>query len=370
MNLEWFLFEFAGLFFVKASLLLAAGIIAALILRNHSAVTRYWSWNLCLMLLVVLLPVSLLTPNWDLSLIAPPGYSQLPPIEDVRFAGSGVPAQTINNLLQTDTFEANHDLGFWEILWGTMMLTWLLGVVVLFAKLAADLISLAITSHTGAPTPKSLDALIEGCRVRAGCRQKVRVRYSERIGSPLIWGLTRPTILLPASARSWQQERLEMVLLHELLHAARMDHTMMVASQLVRCLYWANPLAWIAVHRHSVERELSCDERVIECGNDRIAYAEELVAITRDLRREVRYASVAMTQQYGLKTRVKSILRDHLQLRLLNRPLTRAMTAVALGGAFTSGRRRYRVLVRSRRTGVTPGTAGRTRTVVAVVAVG
>jgi HEAT repeat protein len=146
----------------------------------------------------------------------------------------------------------------------------------------------------------------------------------------LIWGLFRPTVLLPTSANDWSRERLEMVLLHELLHAARFDHTMMVASQLVRCVYWTNPLAWIAVHRHSVERELSCDERVVDCGNDRIVYAEELVAITRDLRREVRYASVAMTQQYGLKTRVKSLLAEHLSLRNLNRPVAQALVAVAL----------------------------------------
>ena len=60
MNLEWFLFEFASLFYIKASLLLAAGIIAGLFFRNHSAGTRYWSWNLCLLFLIVLLPVSLL----------------------------------------------------------------------------------------------------------------------------------------------------------------------------------------------------------------------------------------------------------------------------------------------------------------------
>ncbi len=329
MNLEWFLFEFAGLFFVKASLLLLAGIVAAVAFRKYSAVTRYWSWNLCLLLLIILLPVSLFTPNWDFSLIAPPGYSQLPPIEEVRFAGSGIPEGTVNDVLQTE-FSSNHDLNYWELLWGALMLIWVLGVLVLFAKLAADLISLAVTSHTGESTPESLDPVIERCRLRAGCRQRVRVHYSDRIGSPLIWGLTRPMVLLPASARDWSHARLEMVLLHELLHAARFDHLMVVASQFVRCVYWANPMAWFAVHRHSLERELSCDERVIDCGNDRIAYAEELVAITRDLRREVRYASVAMTQRYGLKTRIKSILGDPLRLPLLNRPLTQAMAMVAL----------------------------------------
>ncbi|HKJ17043.1 MAG TPA: HEAT repeat domain-containing protein [Xanthomonadales bacterium] len=330
MNLEWFLFEFAGLFYVKASLLLAFAIIAGIILRHYSPSTRYRAWNLCLILLILLIPVSLLVPNWDLSLIAPPGYSSLPPVEEVEFAGKGIPARAIPDLLQTEAFNTNHDLSFWELLWIGLIGVWLVGMVVLLAKLVADLVSLGVTSRSGEPAHSDYDELVESVSQRAGCHQKVSVRFCDGIGSPLIWGLFRPTILLPNSARDWSLERLEMVLLHELLHAARMDHTMMVASQLVRCVYWTNPLAWIAVHRHSVERELSCDERVVDCGNDRIVYAEELVAITRDLRREVRYASVAMTEQYGLKARVKSLLDEHLGIRKLRRPIAQVLVAMAL----------------------------------------
>lgn len=329
MNLEWFLFEFAGLFYIKASVLLAMAIVASLLLRHYSASTRYRAWNLSLILLLVLIPASVLTPDWDLSFIAPPGYSSLPPVESVKFAGEGIPAKAIPDLLQTNAFDTNHDLSFWELVWISAIALWILGMVVLLGKLCADLVSLGVTSHRGRPAPDELEELIEISRLRAGCRQRVKVRFSDRIGSPLIWGLFRPTVLLPAKASQWSRERLEMVLLHELLHAARLDHTMMVASQLVRCVYWTNPLAWFAVHRHSIERELSCDERVVDCGNDRLIYAEELVAITRDLRSEVRYASVAMTQQYGLKTRVRLLLAEHLGLRHLNRPLARALVAVA-----------------------------------------
>jgi beta-lactamase regulating signal transducer with metallopeptidase domain len=309
---------------------LLAGVLAALVFQSHSSTTRYWSWNLCLLLLVLVVPLSLALPNWDLAMIAPPGYSALPPVDDVEFAGVGISARTVTELLNTDLFHTNHDLSAWEILWGSLLMVWVLGVVVLLAKLVADLISLLITSRTGSPAPTEWQTLIEKCRQRANCVLAVRVRLSDRIGSPLIWGFIRPTVLLPASALEWNEERLRMVLLHELLHAARFDHTMMVLAQLVRCVYWGNPLTWLAVHRHAIERELSCDERVINCGSDRIAYAEELVAITRDLKREVRYASVAMTQQYGLKTRIVSILEDHLSLRLLNRTSARLLTVLAL----------------------------------------
>jgi beta-lactamase regulating signal transducer with metallopeptidase domain len=269
MNLEWFLFEFAGLFYMKAGLVLVAGVAASLLLKNHSATARYWAWNLCLLLLLAIIPVALWVPRWELALIAP-GYSSLPPLDSVQFAGDGIPARTVTDLLNTDAFDNNHDLGFWEMLWGGLLLLWVIGAVVLCAKLMADLLSLASTSRLARPVPEQWRDLVTSCRERAGCRLPVQVKLTDRIGSPLMWGLLRPTVLLPAAAAHWSHERLRMVLLHELLHAARFDHTMMVLSQWVRYIYWGNPLAWIAVRQHSIERELSCDERVVDCGNDHL----------------------------------------------------------------------------------------------------
>ena len=49
--------------------------------------------------------------------------------------------------------------------------------------------------------------------------------------------------------------------------------------------YWGyNPLAWFAAGQLARERELSCDDEVLNMGTDRTDYAEQLLAILRTLR--------------------------------------------------------------------------------------
>ncbi len=53
--------------------------------------------------------------------------------------------------------------------------------------------------------------------------QASNVYLSERIRTPMTWGVFRPVIALPVEAASWTEERLRVVLLHEQAHIARHD---------------------------------------------------------------------------------------------------------------------------------------------------
>ena len=333
MNLEWFLFEFAGLVLIKASVLLLLGCAVVWVLRHHSAGARYSAWSTLIILLTLLIPFALAAPGFQLNLIHP-GYSDLKPVTEMDFAGSGVAAERVVDLLGIDAMDTNRDLSAWELTWVALLLLWIAGAVVLAAKLIADLLGLVLMSRSGNRAPEGWLPMVESIRRQAAFRRTVNIRLCGTIGSPLIWGLRHPTILLPSSALEWNRDRLHTVLLHEMLHASRNDHVMVLLAQLVRCLYWINPLTWYCVYRHSVERELSCDERVIGAGKDRIDYAQELVEITRELRREVRYASVAMTQQQGLKSRVRSLLEDN-PLRALSDRTARLLLVVGLMATAT-----------------------------------
>src|SRR5205823_482984 len=80
---------------------------------------------------------------------------------------------------------------------------------------------------------------------------------------PMTWGLLSPTILLPESWREWPLERLRVVLAHELIHVRRFDYFSQVSVQIACALYWFHPLAWLAAGQLSRERELSCDDEVL-----------------------------------------------------------------------------------------------------------
>ncbi|HVC93840.1 MAG TPA: M56 family metallopeptidase, partial [Pirellulales bacterium] len=80
-----------------------------------------------------------------------------------------------------------------------------------------------------------------------------------------------PRIVLPDSVlREFSFEQLEMILLHELAHVRRHDMLIRESIFVLRIVHWFNPAAWWAFHRMEVEREIACDELVLDVtGADR-----------------------------------------------------------------------------------------------------
>jgi beta-lactamase regulating signal transducer with metallopeptidase domain len=95
------------------------------------------------------------------------------------------------------------------------------------------------------------------------------------------WGLLRPEVLLPATASGWSEERMRIVLAHELAHVRRGDWAFQMGAELLRALYWFNPLAWIACTRLRRESERACDDAVLARGVEATEYATELMHLAR-----------------------------------------------------------------------------------------
>ena len=69
------------------------------------------------------------------------------------------------------------------------------------------------------------------------------------------WGIVAPhACLLPAAARSWSNERLVIVLHHEIAHTGAPDWAIQLAAALIRACCWFSPLAWLAYRASPDER--------------------------------------------------------------------------------------------------------------------
>lgn len=142
-------------------------------------------------------------------------------------------------------------------------------------------------------------------RVATATLLRDNIRQSEYVDSPFVLGLFRPVIYLPYQV---EPEDLEYVIAHERAHIRRKDHWWKPLGFLLLCVYWFNPLLWIAYVLLCRDIEGACDEKVIrEMGlEDRRGYSTALLNCS--VRRRSIAACPLAFGEVGVKERVKSVM--------------------------------------------------------------
>ncbi len=151
-------------------------------------------------------------------------------------------------------------------------------------------------------TPELKAALIDQRLPR-----KVAVYFSDRISTPLTYGINKPRIVLPSHLTLGKQE-LNFVIAHECGHILRRDALKKRVLLFAVCLHWFNPLVWLMADVCRRDMELDCDRRVLKkCGHKaRANYARTLL----DLEERKRFSGMLMEclSVSPLETRIRSIM--------------------------------------------------------------
>ena len=111
-----------------------------------------------------------------------------------------------------------------------------------------------------------------------------RLVMSDRIEMAFACRALAPTIVLPASAESWTDDRRRAVLFHELAHVKRHDLLGHTLGRLACALYWFHPLVWTAAKNLRNESERACDDLVLSCGARPSEYAQHLLDMVTSVR--------------------------------------------------------------------------------------
>ncbi|MBQ8612574.1 MAG: M56 family metallopeptidase [Oscillospiraceae bacterium] len=110
-----------------------------------------------------------------------------------------------------------------------------------------------------------------------GIRQRITVHRSAAAHTPLVLGLLRPRLVLPAE--EYTPAVLEMICRHELQHIRRGDILRKLIMNLAVLVHWYDPLVWLARRLAAQDAELACDEAVLEnrSADYRAAYAQSIL---------------------------------------------------------------------------------------------
>jgi bla regulator protein BlaR1 len=121
------------------------------------------------------------------------------------------------------------------------------------------------------------------CRIAKvlGVRRPPAVKAATGIGSPILWGWGRGTVVLfprELLARLPPEAR-DTLLAHELAHFLRRDHWVRVLEFVATGLYWWHPAVWLARTRIEAAEEECCDAWVVGgLSASPRRYAEALLA--------------------------------------------------------------------------------------------
>ncbi|WP_188150171.1 M56 family metallopeptidase [Teredinibacter waterburyi] len=113
---------------------------------------------------------------------------------------------------------------------------------------------------------------------------RIRLKQSSEIPSPITWGWKNAVILLPKDASNWPIARLERVLCHEVAHIKRGDWITKLSLRVITSLFWFLPPVWKFSNKINWHAEIACDDSVLSLFNCRAEYAEDLLAISADIK--------------------------------------------------------------------------------------
>jgi uncharacterized protein (TIGR03435 family) len=142
---------------------------------------------------------------------------------------------------------------------------------------------------------------------------------------PGVVGLWRQSILLPSGlAANLSDAQMRAVLLHEWHHARRRDNLSAVAQMAAEAVFWFHPLVWWVGTQLLKERELACDQDVLEEAG-RADYAEGILRVCKWYHGSPLPCVSGITGA-DLRARIESVLRSE-RPRPLSPAMRRALTA-------------------------------------------
>ncbi|GAB2552453.1 BlaR1 family beta-lactam sensor/signal transducer [Gracilibacillus alcaliphilus] len=107
--------------------------------------------------------------------------------------------------------------------------------------------------------------LFEKCKQQLKISKNITLGVSQRVRSPLTFGLIKTYVVLPQNFEEWlSKDDIKHIFLHELNHYKYKDIPTSYVMAFYQIIYWFNPLVWIAFKAMRLDREIACDIAVLK----------------------------------------------------------------------------------------------------------
>jgi TonB family protein len=244
---------------LQIAILASAGILLAHVFRVRVPRISLAYWQVLLMA-CLLLPA---LQNWKHPALVP-AHAVSEPI------GAGIAETPLSNPSSPESLSWTSA----DII--TVVLATGMGLRLLWLALALFRLQLLLR-HSQFVSSRTSDAT--GIAFQIGVRAKFFV--SDEIDSPATFGIADAKVILPRSFFEMSEACREAILRHELLHVRRRDWAMILAEEILRCIFWFHPAVWWLLARIHLSREQQIDYEVVSLTGKRQPYLDSLLEIAK-----------------------------------------------------------------------------------------
>ena len=290
----------------QSTLFAAVAVVAAQLLKRHSASLRYWVWIVASAKFLVPFAV----------LVALGGYSSWRTIEIVPYREGPVLIEAVGQPFTQNAVtvraprqpRGSTTPAIFAWLPAVLPAFWAAGALFFLGRSLLQWHRIRCIARDAAPLTSGREADILRALGRASGARELPVRVTETFLEPGIFGIVRPVLLWPrAIGERLTDEQMEAVLAHELCHLRRGDNLSALFHLVVQTVFWFHPLVWWIGAQLITERERACDEEVIRRGSERETYAESILK-TCQFFVESPLACVSGVTGSDLKKRIEDIM--------------------------------------------------------------
>lgn len=183
------------------------------------------------------------------------------------------------NIAFNEIGNRNDSLRFFKCLF----IIWILGVSVFifwniycYHKFIKEIMSFSYEDS-------ELNNVLYKCKSKLNITLNISIKRSLAVTTPMVVGIVRPKIIFPINIKYC--EKLEPVLIHELVHLRRRDLLIKIIQIGVTAVHWFNPIIYIINNNMENWCEISCDEIVAEkmSYEERKEYGNVILSIIENL---------------------------------------------------------------------------------------
>jgi uncharacterized protein YjbI with pentapeptide repeats/beta-lactamase regulating signal transducer with metallopeptidase domain len=151
------------------------------------------------------------------------------------------------------------------VLTSALFALWALAAVALLVRLAVALFALERLKRDALPLGMEYRERLQQWQSASGTDRDVRICVTEGIEVPVAVGLFDAMVLLPHHLLdALDPNEIDQISLHELAHLLRHDDWSNSFQRLVTALLFFNPAVWFIARQMDIEREVACDDYVLE----------------------------------------------------------------------------------------------------------